>query len=318
LEALAVAKSIATYTRQPLDYNRQIIAEGIGNLVGGFFQSLPGSGSLTRSAINYQSGAATRASGVYAGLIVALVVILFGPYARFIPKSVLAGLLFITAARLIDWHRLAYAMRATRFDAALVLVTALTAIFIGVEDSILVGVVASVILFVPRAARPAMRELIVSSEGVVRERRPVDLRDVSLLIYDIEGELFFGAAPPLDTYLSRILEEAAGANIRHVVLRLRRARHPDVVAIEQLEHFLRDAERAGVTILLAGLTPDFVQILDNVGLTGRLSVHRIFPEGDEVYSATLSAVRHAYGLRQGASVNNPDSAQPATPTYYLV
>jgi sulfate permease, SulP family len=318
LEALAVAKSIATYTRQSLDYNRQIIAEGIGNLVGGFFQSLPGSGSLTRSAINYQSGAATRASGVYAGLIVAIVVVLFGPYARFIPKSVLAGLLVVTAARLIDWHRLAYAMRATRFDAALVLVTALTAIFIGVEDSILVGVVASIMLFVPRAARPAMRELVVTSEGVVRERRLEDPRDASLLIYDIEGELFFGAAPPLHTYLSRTLEDATRAHVKHVVLRLRRARHPDVVAVEQLEHFLRDAERAGVTILLAGLTPEFVKILDNVGLTRRLAGHWLFSEDDRDHSATLSAVRHAYGLIKDAALNDSDSVHPATPTYYLV
>src|ERR1700731_3136162 len=88
LEALAVAKSIATYTRQPLDYNRQCLAEGIGNLVGGFFQSLPGSGSLTRSAINYQSGAITRMSGIYASIVVGIAVIALGPYARFIPKSV--------------------------------------------------------------------------------------------------------------------------------------------------------------------------------------------------------------------------------------
>ena len=106
LEALAVAKSIATHTRQPLDYNRQCLAEGIGNLVGGFFQSLPGSGSLTRSAINYQSGAITRMSGIYSSLIVGIAVLALGPYARFIPKSALAGLLFITAARLIDWKRL--------------------------------------------------------------------------------------------------------------------------------------------------------------------------------------------------------------------
>ena len=139
LEALAVAKSIATRTRQPLDYNRQCLAEGIGNLVGGFFQSLPGSGSLTRSAINYQSGAITRMSGVYSSLIVGIVVLALGPYARFIPKSALAGLLFITAARLIDWKRLAYAIRASRFDAALVYVTAFAAIFISVEDSILIG-----------------------------------------------------------------------------------------------------------------------------------------------------------------------------------
>jgi SulP family sulfate permease len=63
LEALAIAKAIAHHTRQSLDYNRQCLAEGIANLVGGFFQCLPGSGSLSRSAINFQAGAATRFSG---------------------------------------------------------------------------------------------------------------------------------------------------------------------------------------------------------------------------------------------------------------
>jgi sulfate permease, SulP family len=164
-----------------------------------------------------------------------------------------------------------------------------------------------------------MRELVVAAEGVVRERRPDDPRDTSLLIYDLEGELFFGAAPPLHTYLSRILEEARRAGgVRYVVLRLRRARHPDVVAIEQLEHFLRDAEQAGVTMLLAGLTPEFVKILDNVGLTRRLGAHRLFPEGDKDHSATLSAVRLAYELIQDTAPSDPDSEHPATPTYYLV
>ncbi len=56
IEALSIAKAIANETRQKLDYNRQILAEGLANLTGGFFQSLPGSGSLSRSAINYQAG----------------------------------------------------------------------------------------------------------------------------------------------------------------------------------------------------------------------------------------------------------------------
>jgi SulP family sulfate permease len=324
LEALAVAKSIATYTRQPLDFNRQIIAEGIGNLVGGFFQALPGSGSLTRSAINYQSGAATRASGVYAGVIVALVVVLFGPYARFIPKSVLAGLLFITAARLIDWQRLAYVTRASGFDRALVLATAFTALFISVEDSILVGVGLSIILFVPRAARPGLRELIVSPERVVRARLPGDSRAASLLIYDLEGELFFGAAPELQKQLSLILAEAGRTGIQHVVLRLRRGRHPDAVAIEQLEHFLSNARGAGITVLLAGLSSDFVKILDNVGLTQGLGPERIFPEGERDSSATLRAVRHAYELihatAQGTTADDgSESARKTAPAdYYLV
>jgi sulfate permease, SulP family len=313
LEALAVAKSIATHTRQPLDYNRQCLAEGIGNVVGGFFQSLPGSGSLTRSAINYQSGAITRMSGIYSSLIVAIVVLALGPYARFIPKSALAGLLFITAARLIDWKRLAYAVRASRFDAILVFVTAFAAIFISVEDSILIGVAISLLLFVPRVSKLGIRELIVTPERVVRERQSDEPRSNPLLIYDLEGELFFGAAPELDHYLDQIKQEAIRTGIKYVVLRLRRTRTPDVVAIEHLEHFLRDAEKRGVIVLLAGVRPNLAKILRNVHFHEWLPGDRIYPEKDEKFSATLNAVRHAFRLLDQERKNEDNEA-----VYYLV
>ncbi len=149
LEALAIAKSIAGQTRQKLDYNRQCLAEGLANLGGGFFQCLPGSGSLTRSAINFQAGAVSRCSGVFAAGAVALVVLLFAPLARFIPKAALAGILLVTAAGLIDRRRLLRALRASRYDAGLVLVTAFAAVFVSVEFSILIGVAISILMFVP-------------------------------------------------------------------------------------------------------------------------------------------------------------------------
>jgi SulP family sulfate permease len=311
LEALAVAKSIATYTREPLDYNRQCLAEGVGNLVGGFFQCLPGSGSLTRSAINFQAGAVTRASGIYSGMIVGLVVLVGGPYARFIPRSALAGLLFITAARLIDWRRLGYALRASHFDAILVAVTALTAIFISVDYSILIGVALSIMLFVSRASTPSIRELIVTPERLVRERLPEEPRVGPLLIYDLEGEFFFGAAPEFDRYLSQILDETDRTGIKYVVLRVRRGRNPDVGAIEHLERFLHDAQGRQVTVLLAGLRPDFVRILNNVGITRWFPKEQLFPEEDRTFSATLRAVRYAQQLA-GEVAGSPMSGT-ATP-----
>ena len=86
-EALAIAKSIANHTGQSLDFNRQCLAEGIANLVGGFFRCLPGSGSLSRSAINYQSGGATRFVGIITAVAVALAVIVLAPLARFVPLA---------------------------------------------------------------------------------------------------------------------------------------------------------------------------------------------------------------------------------------
>ena len=318
LEALAVAKSIASYTRQPLNYNHQCSAEGISNLVGGFFQSLPGSGSLTRSSINHHSGAVTRMSGVYSGIIVAVVVLVFGPYARFIPKSALAGLLFITAARLIDWQRLTYALRASRFDAGLVLATAFSAIFISVDESILIGVGLSILMFVPRASRLSMRELVVTPERVIRERQPNDPRLTQVLIYDFEGELFFGAAPELERYLEMLRHEAVRMGAKYLVLRLRRTRNPDMVAIEHLEHFLHEAEKSELTVLLAGVRPDLVKILHNLRFEDWLPADRYYPEEDEKYSATLRAVRYAYQLlgQQGPETDHSGVEGPAA--YYLV
>ena len=99
VEALAIAKSIANQTRQTLDFNRQCLAEGIANLVGGFFQCLPGSGSLSRSAINFQAGAATRLSGIMTAAFVAIAVLGLAPLSRYVPKPALAALLLLTAAR---------------------------------------------------------------------------------------------------------------------------------------------------------------------------------------------------------------------------
>src|SRR6185436_19470486 len=91
LEAISMAKAIAAVTGQKLDLNQQCLSEGVANFAGSFFQCKPGSGSLTRSAINQQAGARTQWSGVVSAVAVALIMVAFAPYARFIPRSSLAG-----------------------------------------------------------------------------------------------------------------------------------------------------------------------------------------------------------------------------------
>src|SRR5205085_1887556 len=152
LEAVAMAKAIASRTRQRLDINQQCLSEGAANLVGSFFHCIPGSGSLTRSAINQQAGAVSQWSGVFAAAAVAGTVLLFAPLAQYIPKASLAGLLMLAAFRMVDSKQLVFHLRATRFDAGVVLATALAAIFISVEFCIVVGVFLSFVLYVPRVA----------------------------------------------------------------------------------------------------------------------------------------------------------------------
>jgi sulfate permease, SulP family len=322
LEALAIAKSIAARTRERLDYNRQCLAEGLANLGGGFFRCLPGSGSLTRSAINFQAGAVSRWSGVFAAAVVAVVVLLFGPLARFIPKAALAGLLLVTAAGLIDWQRLRYAVRASRYDAWLVAVTALAAVFVSVEFSVLIGVALSICMFVPRAARITATELSVGNDRFLRDRQPGDPCCKRMIILDIEGELFFGAAPELDRFFAD-LRQRIEAGPRIIILRLKRTRNPDVVCMERLQHFLREMEQRAVAVLLCGVRPSMEQAFTNLQFYDWLPRERVFPENAGAPgSATLAAVRYAYELLGDDICDVCPRRKPAEPDsgafYYVI
>ena len=321
LEAIAISKSIANSTGQRLDYNRQCLAEGLANLGGGFFQCLPGSGSLTRSAINHQAGAVSRASGLFAAATVAVVVALLAPLARFVPKAALAGLLMVTAVRLVDWRRLAYALRASRFDAALVVVTAFTAVFLSVEYSILVGVVLSIVLFVPRAAKLQARELTIAADRVIRGRQTGDPQCRPIVIYDLEGELFFGAALELERHFDELRQRTrAGAKV--VILRLRRTRNPDLVCLERLEQFIRELDGRGIVVLLSGVGADVSRTMDNLRFHRWLPRERVFLRAVEAPgSSTIAAVRHAYRLLPAdtAACAHCAAIRPAAPDiYYMI
>ncbi|MCU1696241.1 MAG: sodium-independent anion transporter [Mycobacterium sp.] len=327
IEALSIAKAIAHQSQQKIDYNRQILAEGLANLTGGFFQALPGSGSLSRSAINFQAGAVSRFSGIVAAATVAVALLLFAPLLHYVPTAALAGLLLVTAARLVDYKRLIATVKASRYDAGLVVITALTGILWDLDKAVLLGIALSVVLFVPRAAKLKAAELAITPEGVVRERLPDDPVDPSTVIYDLEGELFFGAAPELDRYFDTLRERILTGGIQVVILRLKRVRDPDAVCIERLEHFLREengreVNGRRVTILLAGVRPDALKVLRNIGFQDWFPADQVFPEEVQEYSATLKAVR--FGRTKlnvdepGQPVAEPDRERSADPLYYLV
>jgi SulP family sulfate permease len=295
LEALAIAKSIAARTRQPLDFNRECLGQGVSNLTGALFHCIPASGSLTRSAINYQAGALGRLSGVVSGLAVAASLLLFSPLAHYVPKPALAGILVVTAWRLVDRRRLVYCLRATRYDAGLALSTAFAALFIGVELSIVIGTFLSFLLFVPRAARLHSAELVVTPERLLRERHPEDPRCGKLALYSLEGELFFGASPDLEAFFDE-LRRRVEQGVRVLVLRVKRTRNPDMVCLEKLQAFVQEMEAHKVPVLLCGVRQDFARALENVRFHYALPRENVFLEDVSLGSATLKAVRRGYEL----------------------
>ncbi len=295
LEAMAMAKAIAARTGQKLDMNQQCLSEGLANTVGSFFQCYPGSGSLTRSAINHQAGGVTQWSGVVSAIAVGATVLLFAPYAYYIPKAALAGMLMVSAFRMIDAHKLAYHMRVTKMDAVIVLATAISAVAISVEFCILIGTFVSFLIYLPKAARISMTELVLAKDGMIRERVASDPQCNRILIYSIEGELFFGSSGELETELGKVEEKAAGG-VRVVLLRLKYARNLDGVCLDVIERFIQKMTDQKVTVILCGVRGDLLKIIQNVGWEKWLGPNRIFAEGSAVWSSTFQAVDRAYEI----------------------
>jgi SulP family sulfate permease len=295
LEAIAMAKSIAARTRQKLDINQQCLSEGAANLVGGFFQCMPGSGSLTRSAVNQQAGAVSQWSGVVSAVAVAGMVLLFAPLAQYIPRASLAGLLMLAAFRMVDREQLVFHLRATRFDFGVVLATALAAVFISVEFCILIGVFLSFVLYVPQAAQVRLAQLTATPDGALRERRPGDSPCDRLLAYALDGELFFGAEPELAKLLDTV-GNAAQEQVRAVILVLRRARNPDAAFLNLLRAFHNRLRKRDVTLILCGVRPDLRKALAKTGIDTGIDARHVFWDEAGQDSAIRGAVQAAYEL----------------------
>ena len=297
LEAIAMAKAIANQTRQKLDMNQQCLSEGLANLAGSLFHCFPGSGSLTRSTINHLAGAKTQWSGVISAAVVALTVVMFAPYAYYIPRSGLAGILMLSAWRLVDRRELAYHLKTTRYDACIVIVTAISAVAVSVEFCVMIGVFLSFVLYVPQAARVHVTELTLTPERVVRERISTDPVCNRIRIYSLEGELFFGAAPELEEHLDAI-GETTKLGVRVIVLRLKRARNTDAVCLTVLDRFITRMQSQQVSVLLCGLRPDLTKVIASSGLMRRLGKDHVFvfEETGAIWSSTLEAIRFAYEI----------------------
>jgi len=295
LEAMAMAKSIAAKTGEKLDMNQQCLSEGLANTVGSFFNCFPGSGSLTRTYINHSSGAATQWSGVISAAGVAATILLFAPFASYIPRPALAAILVLTAFRMTEVAALKYIVKATRFDAWILAITALSAILVSVEFCILIGVALSFALYIPKAAKISLTELAVTTDRVIREVQPDDPRCSLVRIYNLEGELFFGSSPDFENLIESIQQQVE-PSWKVIILRLKRARNPDSVCMQILEQFIRRMHAQGVTVMLSGVDQEILKVLANVGILELIGASNVFREESEIWASTIQALKAAYSL----------------------
>ncbi len=239
------------------DPDRELVGQGLASLASGMFGGMPATGAIARTAVNVRAGARTRTAGVVHGLVILGVIYLAtGPVAR-IPLSALAGVLMVTAIRMVNVPVARAVLTTTRGSALVLVVTGVVTIAVDLIDAVQVGLLAAAFLTLRSVAK---------ASSVDREPLPGPAQpgDEHIALFRFDGALFFGAA-------ERISEKVRTDNdARVVVLRLSQLRMIDATGANALAELVADLERSGVTVLVKGIQPRHLQMLTRVGVLDNL------------------------------------------------
>jgi SulP family sulfate permease len=275
VEALSIAKSIASSSGERINGNQEFIGQGLANLFGGFFSAIPGTGSFTRSAVNFKSGAKTRFAGVYSGLIIALIVLFFAPLAKFIPIPSLAGILMVIAYTMIDQKSLKMSFRATTADKIVLLATFFSTIFLELEKAVFIGVIISIILFLKKVSRPQIYRMYPQSHD--NKLRPID-KDArecpQIAIYEIQGPLFFGAISELEDQLYSLDHR----HFKAIIIRMKYIQLLDATGAHAFEKLLEDLKTRKIKLILTGVNPGVLRVFKRTGIFQKIGEENITPD----------------------------------------
>jgi len=297
LEAVSITKGLAAKSGQKIEPNQELIGMGAANIACSFFGAVPGSSSFARSAVNYQSGAATQMSSMISSVVVLLVLGFVTPIFNFIPVAALAAHLIRVGIKMINWHQIRISCRSTPSDLVVFVVTLGSCLFLQLDTAIYVGIGVSLALFLRKTSTPTLVEYAINETGNLAELNdPKQRPHPQISIIHVEGELFFGAA---DLFQEQIRSLAENQNIRVFILRMKNARHLDastVMAMENLHDYLR---QTGRFLLISGSNPDVTRVLENSGLLAKIGRENIFPGEANPTVSTSKALKRAKEIIPG-------------------
>lgn len=292
VEAIAIGKALAMRAGHGFDATRQLLGEGVCNvgaaMVGGFASS----GSFSRSMVNFEAGAVTRASCVLSGFLVLLIVLLFAPAANYIPITALAGTLVHIGWKLVDVARIQGLLQTTFADRLVLLVTfSGVLLFEHLETALFAGIGVAIVSALKRAEGFKLTRLAQAADGTLVELPAGRAPPGPVVTVNLQGEMFFAAAEVLAAQLEGILAETP-----FVVLRVQDAYNMDATTADALAHVARKARDRGGRLILSGVRPGMYGTLERAGLLARIGTDAVFCAEPSLLSSTQKAIAHARAL----------------------
>ena len=272
MKNISLARVFAARHKYTVDANRELIGMGAANLAGSFFSGIPASGSFSRSAVNEQAGARTALANIFAATIIALTLLFLTPLFYYLPMAVLGAIIMVAAFGLIDAEEVRDLFHTRQRDGYIGVFTAACVLLVGIQEGILLGIVATMLGMLYRISRPNMAELgHVPGTRLFRDRDRFEqaVRIEGILILRVDASFSFANA---EYFRDFILEKSKrdGEPVRDVVIDGTSINDLDTTATDALRSVIQVLEERGIELYLTGLIGPVREVMVRSGLIDEL------------------------------------------------
>jgi sulfate permease, SulP family len=278
MEAISIAKAMAAKTGQRIDPNQELIGQGLANMVGAMGQSYPVAGSFSRSAVNLQAGAFTGMSCLFASLAVVATLFFLTPLLYHLPQSVLAAIIMMAVAGLINIRGFIHAWRAQWFDGAISIITFVCTLAFAphLDRGILVGVGLSLGVYLYRSMRPKVVDLSLGLDMALHDAVSYGLKECRYIdAVRFDGPLFFANASYLEDQIRHRRQRKK--QLKHIIIGAEGINDMDASGQETLALIVERVRSAGIDISLSGVHEAVMQVLKRTHLFHRIGADHFYP-----------------------------------------
>jgi SulP family sulfate permease len=298
-QAISIAKTVALRSGQRIDANREFRGQGLSNIVGGFFSCYVSCGSMNRSMPNLQAGARTPLASVFSALLLLALVALSAQMLAQIPMAALSALLVLVALSLLDIARWRQLLSLSRSDFAVALATMVATVTIRLEMAILLGMLLSLMSFLYRTSRPAMRTMGFDSREPDRQFVVIDTSNdpdepphptlpecPQLKLLRMEGEVYFGATQHVADILHALRSQPDAQ--KHLLVMAKSMNFIDLAGAELWEAELAARRAMGGNLYFHRPRPEVIRMWQKTGFTDLLGPEHQFPDKFTAISTIFS------------------------------
>ena len=263
VEVVSISRSIASRTGQRLDSDQEFVGQGLANIACGILSGYTCSGSFSRSAVNYEAGAQTSLSNVFAALFVLVATLVLAPLAAYVPLPSLAGVLIVTCFGLIDRQKIKRIWAAGGSDRVIMVITILATLLLPLQYAVLGGIGLSIVYRLLETSRPRVRAVTMSEDFRYFTHRSHRPPCPQLGVVEILGDLYFGAVSHIEERIEAL--RTREPTQRFLLLRMYTVENCDISGIHALESIVNSYRDRGGDVYFVHVQGPVMEMMASTG-----------------------------------------------------